>query len=245
MSDFAAPLITSCAAAFAASCVASIDERLRAPSVHDVEVILTLPGHDRPFVDRHLRVALPAPSPWPPLADVLLAPGVPGAGGTGDTEGAAADATAADHPGAAVVAVHEGTRVCRLRLGPYDSGATRAPLTLTFTARHAALHPWPVWASLAHAWLIAHAGTPWPGAAGADARLPGARQPGARQPGTPLSGTPRPSEAPQPRSPEPEAAPPPSVEVASPSSVEVAPPSSSLRSRSRTPSAGPGRFTPT
>jgi len=240
MSDFAAPSADlfvapfgpACAASFIASCAASLDERLRAPSVHDVEVALTLPGHDRPFVDRHLRVALPAPSPWPSLADVLLAPGAPGTGG------ATADALAAGHPGAAVVAVHEGTRVCRLRLGPYDSGATPAPLALTLTARHAALHPWPVWASLAHAWLVAHTGTPWPGAAGA-----GTRQSGTRRPGTPLSGAPRPSriprpsEAPQPRSPEPEAAP--------PSSAEAAPPSSSLRSRSRTPSAGSGRFTPT
>ncbi|MEV2234252.1 hypothetical protein AB0H69_37595 [Streptomyces phaeochromogenes] len=216
MSDFAAPFITSCAASFVASCVAAVDERLRAPSVHDVEVTLTLPGHDRPFVDRHLRVTLPAPSPWPSLADVLLAPDVPGgggAGGRGDTEGAAADAMAAGHPGAAVVAVHHGTRLCRLRLGPYDSGATRAPLTLTLTARHAALHPWPVWASLAHAWLVAHSGTSWRGAA----------RTGACQPRAPLS------ETPQPRSPGPEAV----------------PPSSSLRSRSRTPSAGPGRFTPT
>lgn len=232
---FAASSIAPCAASFVASRVVWFDERLRAPAVHDVEVTLALPGHDRPFVDRHLRVALPAPSPWPPLADVLLAPGATVVGGTGS---AAADATAANHPGAAVVAVHEGTRVCRLRLGPYDSGTTRTPLTLTLTAHHAALHPWPVWASLAHAWLVAHAGTPWPGAAGA----------GARQPGTPLSGTPRlsrtpgPSEAFQPRSPEPWS---PEPEASPPSSVEVAPPSSSLRSRSRTPSAGPGRFTPT
>ncbi|MDQ1026921.1 hypothetical protein QF035_004503 [Streptomyces umbrinus] len=216
MSDLADPFIASCAAAFAASCVASIDERLRAPSVHEVEVTLALPGQDRPFVDRHLRVALPAPSPWPPLADVLLAPDAPDApsgGSTRGTGGAAADAMAAGHPGAAVVAVHHGTRLCRLRLGPYDSGATRAPLSLTLTACHAALRPWPVWASLAHAWLVAHAGTSWRGAA----------RTGACQPGAPLP------ETPQPRSPGPEAA----------------PPSSSLRSRSRTPSAGPGRFTPT
>ncbi|MEU9960368.1 hypothetical protein [Streptomyces sp. NPDC050982] len=199
MSDFPAPFVASCAASFVASCVASFDERLRAPSVHDVEVTLALPGHDRPFGDRHLRVALPAaPSPWPSLADVLLAPGAPGAGGTGDTGDTAANALAADHPGAAVVAVHHGTGLCRLRLGPYGSGTTPAPLALTLTARHAALHPWPVWASLAHAWLVAHAGTP------------------------------RFSGAPQPWAPE-----------------SAAPPSSSLRSRSRTTSAGPGRFTPT
>lgn len=232
MSDLTNPFIASCAAAFAASCVASIDERLRAPSVHEVEVTLALPGHDRPFMDRHLRVALPAPSPWPPLADVLLAPGAQGAPGgagtrgTGGMGGAAADAMAASHPGAAVVAVHHGTRLCRLRLGPYDSGATRTPLTLTLTARHAALHPWPVWASLAHAWLIAHAGTSWRGAA----------RTGARQPRASLSETPQ-LRSPGPRSPGPEAAP--------PSSAEAVPPSSSLRSRSRTPSAGPGRFTST
>ncbi|MFJ2264236.1 hypothetical protein ACIOKD_39180 [Streptomyces sp. NPDC087844] len=210
-------------ASHVARCAASIDERLRAPSVHDVEVTLTLPGRDRPFVDRHLRVALPAPGPWPPLADVLLARGAPDA---------AADTPAACHPGAAVVAVHHGTRVCRLRLGPYDSGTARAPLTVTLTARHAALHPWPVWASLAHAWLVAHAETPWPGAARA----------GARQRWAPLSDAAQPL-VPEPLVPEPLV---PEPEVAQPLVPEPeASPSSSLRSRSRTPSAGPGRFTPT
>ncbi|MFE7031626.1 hypothetical protein ACFU9Y_15055 [Streptomyces sp. NPDC057621] len=207
MNDFAAlsasSFVASCAASHVEQRVASFHERLRASSVQDVEVTLALPGRDRPFVDRHLRVALPAPYPWPPLADVLLAQGAP------DTT---ADTSAYGHPGAAVVAVHHGTRVCRLRLGPCGSGTTRTPLTVTLTARHAALHSWPVWASLAHAWLVAHAEPPWPGASRARARPQ--RDPFA--------------EVAQPPAPEPEG-----------------PASSSLRNRSRTPSAGPGRFTPT
>lgn len=216
MSDFTAPFIASCVASYAASRVASVDERLRESSVHDVKVTLARPGHDRPFVDRHLRVVLPAPGPWPQLADVLLAPGTMGA------MGATGDALAADHPGAAVVAVYHGARVCRLWLGPYDSGTARAPLTLTLAAGHAALRPWPVWASLAHAWLVAHSGTSRSGAAEAGTR-----------PSGPHLSVPPSSGAPQPWAPEPGAPGP------------GAPPSSSPRNRSRTPSAGPGRFTPT
>lgn len=92
-------------------------------------------------VDEHLRVRLPAPRPWPALADVLVAPG------SGDD---AADVLAAAHPGSAVVAVHTGAERCWLRLGPHG----RTPVRLTLTGRHAALHPWPVWASLAHTWLM-------------------------------------------------------------------------------------------
>ncbi|MDX3640048.1 hypothetical protein [Streptomyces sp. MB09-02B] len=97
-----------------------------------------------PLVDEHLRVELPAPWPWPVLADVLVAPG------SGD---AAADALAAAHPGTAVVAVHTGPTGagrCWLRVGPHG----RVPIRLRLTAHHAALHPWPVWASLAHTWLV-------------------------------------------------------------------------------------------
>ncbi|MFF7394128.1 hypothetical protein ACFZAE_37515 [Streptomyces scabiei] len=93
------------------------------------------------LVDEHLRVELPAPWPWPALADVLVAPG------SGD---AAADALAAAHPGTAVVAVHTGAGRCWLRVGPHG----RVPIRLHLTERHAAVHPWPVWASLAHTWLV-------------------------------------------------------------------------------------------
>jgi hypothetical protein len=110
--------------------------------VHHVTVRLT-PTRGiaaRPLVDRHLRVVLPAPHPWPVLADVLVSPG---------TDASAADALAAAHPGAAVIAVHDGAGMCWLRV---DSGGV---VRLTLTARHAALCSWPAWASLAHAWLVA------------------------------------------------------------------------------------------
>lgn len=92
-------------------------------------------------MDEHLRVELPAPPPWPALADVLVAPGA----GNG-----AADELAAANPGAAVVAVHTGAGSCWLRVGPHG----RVPLRLVLTERHAAVCPWPVWASLAYAWLV-------------------------------------------------------------------------------------------
>ncbi|KUL32492.1 hypothetical protein [Streptomyces regalis] len=115
-----------------------------AVAAHRVTVRLTptRPGRRPPVVDRHLRVTLPAPPPWPLLADVLVAPG-PGA--------SAADDLAAAHPGAAVVAVHQETESCWLRLGPYG----HAPARLILNSRHMSLCPWPTWASLAHAWLSA------------------------------------------------------------------------------------------
>ncbi|MGW0842501.1 hypothetical protein ACWD26_20515 [Streptomyces sp. NPDC002787] len=117
------------------------EQRTPGPWAHYVRVTPTGPAGGPPVFDEHLRVELPAPPPWPALADVLVAPGA------GDS---AADALAAGHPGTAVVAVHAGTGRCWLRVGPYG----RAPIRLLLTERHAALRPWPVWASLAHAWLM-------------------------------------------------------------------------------------------
>ncbi|WP_420303656.1 hypothetical protein [Streptomyces sp. MAR4 CNX-425] len=64
-------------------------------------------GGASPEADEHLRVGLPAPAPWPRLADVLLTPGR----GPADVP-----AVAARHPGALVVAVYRGGR-CWLRCG--------------------------------------------------------------------------------------------------------------------------------
>lgn len=90
-------------------------------------------------VEQHLRVRLPARQPWPLLADVVVARG------HGDD---AARALSARHPGALVVAVHQGAR-CWLRL----RGSCGPRLELG--AGHAAGLPWRVWASLAHTWLVA------------------------------------------------------------------------------------------
>ncbi|NEB03152.1 transcriptional regulator [Streptomyces sp. SID13726] len=106
-------------------------------------LVLAHPAPGRTVVDRHLRVALPAPLPWPLLADVLVTPG---------SHAGVADRLASTHPGAAVVAVHCGS-VCWLRLGP-DLGPADV-VRLTLTAQHAALRSWAAWASLAHAWLVA------------------------------------------------------------------------------------------
>ncbi|MEV0223777.1 hypothetical protein [Streptomyces sp. NPDC050704] len=161
MSPAGAAFMRACTSAFtsvrttAVEGTGALDERTHVPlarHVQDVRVALALPGREHPFVDRHLRVGLPAPSPWPRLADVLVAPLEP----LEQLESDTVDALAAEHPGAAVVAVHRSTRVCLLRLGPYGSDA----VLLTLTARHAALHPWQTWASLAHAWLVAQAEAP-------------------------------------------------------------------------------------
>ncbi|MEU1804805.1 hypothetical protein [Streptomyces sp. NPDC019937] len=98
-------------------------------------------------VDEHLRVLLPTPMPsLSPLADVLLAAAEAGAEPRRQTA-----ALAARHPGALVVAVHRGLDLW-MRLGP-DGRA------LTLRARCPAAGPpwavWAVWASVAHAWLVA------------------------------------------------------------------------------------------
>ncbi|MEU3710123.1 hypothetical protein [Streptomyces catenulae] len=99
-------------------------------------VRLRLPGGGR-VTDHHLRVAPPAPRPWPLLADVLV---------VRDPERAGAAHLA---PGAAVVALPRGPSGCRLRCGP------RRDAWVVLGAGHAAVAPWEVWASLAHAWLVA------------------------------------------------------------------------------------------
>lgn len=112
------------------------DPRARGP-VRRTEVTLLHPDTGAPVVDEHVRVRLPAPSPLPLLADVLVAPG----------DGPrSATALAARHPGALVVAVHRGPR-CWLLLG----GAGR-PVVLDGRRRGTR---WAVWASVAHAWLVA------------------------------------------------------------------------------------------
>ncbi|MFF7652775.1 hypothetical protein ACFZCY_23645 [Streptomyces sp. NPDC007983] len=98
-------------------------------------------------VDEHLRVLLPTPMPsLSPLADVLLAGAEAGTEPRRQTA-----ALAARHPGALVVAVHRGLDLW-MRLGPDGR-------TLTLRARCPAAGPpwavWAVWASVAHAWLVA------------------------------------------------------------------------------------------
>lgn len=112
------------------------DPRARGP-VRRTEVTLLHPDTGAPVVDEHVRVRLPAPSPLPLLADVLVA------GGDGPRS---ATALAGRHPGALVVAVHRGPR-CWLLLG----GEGR-PVTLDARRTEA---PWAIWASVAHAWLVA------------------------------------------------------------------------------------------
>lgn len=116
-------------------------------------------------IDEHLRIRLSAPHPMPLLADVLVA-GWPQAGldhagirrttfpeGTARAEGASDEAPArfvawlADcHPGALVVAVYRGP-YCWLRLGGGARTLVRRP--------DWPVQSWAVWASVAHAWLVA------------------------------------------------------------------------------------------
>ncbi|WP_198535002.1 hypothetical protein [Streptomyces natalensis] len=112
-------------------------------------VRVTLRGGGRgPVVDDHLRVGAQAPPPWPRLADVVVAAG---------THAAAADGTAAAYPGAAVVAVARDAVRCRLRLGPYGGGYGDGydSVLLGLHRRGPGAVSWAVWASLAHAWLVA------------------------------------------------------------------------------------------
>ncbi|MFF9480180.1 hypothetical protein [Streptomyces sp. NPDC014733] len=99
-------------------------------------VRLRLPDGRR-MTDHHLRVAPPAPRPWPLLADVLVVRD-PGRAGAAHLA-----------PGAAVLALPQGPSGCRLRCGP------RRDAWVELGPGHAAVAPWEVWASLAHAWLVA------------------------------------------------------------------------------------------
>lgn len=112
------------------------DPGARGP-VRRTEVTLLHPDTGAPVLDEHVRVRLPAPSPLPLLADVLVARG----------DGPrTATALAARHPGALVVAVHSGPR-CWLLLGREG-----APVVLDGGRPGT---PWAVWASVAHAWVVA------------------------------------------------------------------------------------------
>lgn len=200
-------------------------EDVSAMSVHRVTVRLSPTHLERggPVVDRHVRVALPAPHPWPLLADVLVAPG---------TDGSATDTLAATHPGAAVVAVYDGSEACRLRLGPYG----RVPVRLILGARHAAVCPWHIWASLAHAWLSAGLDTTELGSVAAGAVVTTTGQAVIRLRGRPSQPPASSSSGPVPRSERPVS------ETPSPAEALCA---SGLRSRSRTSSAAADRFTAT
>ncbi|MEV3993063.1 transcriptional regulator [Streptomyces sp. NPDC049837] len=101
-------------------------------------VALLHPHSGRLVVDEHLRVRLPAPDPWPSLADVLYAAGDLYAVGDGPRT---AGELANRHPGALVAAVQRGT-YCWMWLGGAGGCVLR-------------LRAGEVWASLAHAWLVA------------------------------------------------------------------------------------------
>ncbi|WP_399092008.1 hypothetical protein ACGH2B_21125 [Streptomyces sp. BBFR2] len=99
-------------------------------------VRLRLPG-GRWVTDHHLRVAPPAPRPWPLLADVLVVRAAEPAG----------EAYLA--PGAAVLALPQGPTRCRMRCAPWRD------TWVELGSGHAAVASWEIWASLAHAWLVA------------------------------------------------------------------------------------------
>lgn len=101
-----------------------------------------------PVVDRHLRVGVSAPRPWRLAADVLMAPG-------GASQ---ATSLACRHPGALVVAAVR-DRECWVRVRVGTSGGVLLRIREQAAAPRAGspprLPPWPVWASLVHAWLVA------------------------------------------------------------------------------------------
>lgn len=112
-----------------------------ARSVERVRVRLRCPERGPDFVDEHVRVALPAPGAWAWAGDVVH-------------EGSAAPCRpgvlAARYPGALVVAAHDGG-VCRLRVGPRGAAVVlRVP-----RCGASGVLPWPVWASLVHACVVA------------------------------------------------------------------------------------------
>ncbi|MBM9503670.1 hypothetical protein [Actinacidiphila acididurans] len=98
-------------------------------------------------VDRHLRVEADAdaPDPWRVVADVLVTRGGP----QQVTE------LARHHPGALVVAAHDGPD-CWLLLGSPRDSRVRACWRRPDPGTAAGTDPpWPVWASLVHSWLVA------------------------------------------------------------------------------------------
>ncbi|MEU7041604.1 transcriptional regulator [Streptomyces varsoviensis] len=105
--------------------------------VRRTRVVLVHPASGAQIVDEHLRVELPAPAPWPRLADVLV--------GKGEGERCAAE-LAMCHPGALVVAVYRG-RDGWIRFA--SEGCSRS-----LSTRRSPSPSWATWASLAHAWLL-------------------------------------------------------------------------------------------
>lgn len=125
-----------------------------------VRVVLTGASGER-VVDEHLRAGLHAPLRGRRLADVLVgcdgdegdgsdAFDGPGYGPDGGCAVCTRRGSASRHPGALVVAVPRGAE-CVLRYG----GCAAAGDRLTLDGAHRARAPWEVWASLAHAWLVA------------------------------------------------------------------------------------------
>lgn len=126
-----------------------------------VRVVLTGTEGER-VVDEHLRAGLHAPLRVRRLADVLVGCGGDGSRPRGVCAECTGPASTLLHPGALVVAVPR-TAHCVVRYGtdaddaagaasPHSSGIGGV---LTLGGAHRALASWEVWASLAHAWLVA------------------------------------------------------------------------------------------
>jgi hypothetical protein len=108
--------------------------------VYRIRTVLAHPGFPTSAVEEHLSVRLPAHKRWSQLADVLIEHG---------TGAPRAAETGASHPGALVVAVHQGSR-CWMRLGAGDT-----VLALEAAGQGDPQESWETLASLAHAWLVA------------------------------------------------------------------------------------------
>lgn len=104
-------------------------------------------GSSATLHDEHLRVGLHAPPGRRRLADVLVGCDRGTCHGAG---ACTAGVRSLHHPGVLVVAVPVGAG-CVLRFGP----AARAAGPLKLGETHRAQAPWEVWASVAHAWLVA------------------------------------------------------------------------------------------
>lgn len=112
-------------------------------------------------VDRHLRVDADAADPWRVVADVLV-------GGGGPPRVAE---LARHHPGALVVAAHDGPD-CWMLLGVHRAAPVRACWRRPEPGTAAGTDPpWPVWASIVHSLLVA--GIPAETVRASSALLPG------------------------------------------------------------------------